>query len=662
MRNLDLTAEELFNKVRSRFSDVTIGDEKGNVTSEPKLARFVDFDYNEAGVNLGRISISLDEKKLSIIHSSDIVATESDDTRKTWYGFLKDMRNFAKQNLLQFDIRDITKSNLEKRDYQFLAKKSGDNNMTESKLFGTSLKSYQAIDEGTRLIISHSKPVNTELAAGRTMHIENIHIENSSGERFRYPFKHLNGARAMARHVANGGTPYDDFGSHIVGMSEELSKLRSFKTYCNRSGVVAEGLKGIKEKVIERIDTIKDQVSKLQRQVNYESIVKEFQKSELNEVPEDIVSEWVDELTIKTFKEDLKDVFPYVYRLLEPTSISYEDIEEGERHGNDKMYDKCWDGYEKVPGKKRGEKGSCKKIESIDDFESSLEGIIEDGNSLFSSDEDEAAQAKQKVQELVAQHFPAGVDGMNAVESLQGIIDDPMLTGMFKDLGKKDSDTDVRTLVNKYIKAKNPELLNDLDFGDMKTEGEITDKDASMKQKKKANPQEVSEFILSHFDRENGTFPKGETGVLTSVEKDFGEEYVEPAKTFIEKIQAKYENYRSTSEIDRIKELSGIEEAGMDLKQAEKEMMAVANQAKSGTVDEKTFLKVGQMVLDLDLGTKAHNAVNAMYHAVRRADKDGKLKGMLDAIGKTLAGTQKSKDQSAAAASGDAFDPRGMKS
>jgi len=37
------------------------------------------------------------------------------------------------------------------------------------------------------------------------------------------------------------------------------------------------------------------------------------------------------------------------------------DVEEGERHGNDSMYDKCWDGYEKVPGKKRGEKGSCRK-------------------------------------------------------------------------------------------------------------------------------------------------------------------------------------------------------------------------------------------------------------------------------------------------------------
>jgi len=30
-----------------------------------------------------------------------------------------------------------------------------------------------------------------------------------------------------------------------------------------------------------------------------------------------------------------------------------------EAHGNSKIYDKCWDGYKKVPGKKRGEKGSC---------------------------------------------------------------------------------------------------------------------------------------------------------------------------------------------------------------------------------------------------------------------------------------------------------------
>jgi hypothetical protein len=36
---------------------------------------------------------------------------------------------------------------------------------------------------------------------------------------------------------------------------------------------------------------------------------------------------------------------------------------EGEQHGNSKIYNKCWKGYSKVPGKSAGEKGSCKKNE-----------------------------------------------------------------------------------------------------------------------------------------------------------------------------------------------------------------------------------------------------------------------------------------------------------
>lgn len=37
-----------------------------------------------------------------------------------------------------------------------------------------------------------------------------------------------------------------------------------------------------------------------------------------------------------------------------------------EAHPNSKVYDKCWKGYKKVPGKKRGEKGSCVKEENLD--------------------------------------------------------------------------------------------------------------------------------------------------------------------------------------------------------------------------------------------------------------------------------------------------------
>ena len=48
----------------------------------------------------------------------------------------------------------------------------------------------------------------------------------------------------------------------------------------------------------------------------------------------------------------------------------------------------------------------------------------------------------------------------------------------------------------------------------------------------------IGEFILSYFDRENGSFPKGETAVLTMVEKEYGEQYVEPAAKFIKKVES----------------------------------------------------------------------------------------------------------------------------
>jgi len=76
----------------------------------------------------------------------------------------------------------------------------------------------------------------------------------------------------------------------------------------------------------------------------------------------------------------------------------------------------------------------------------------------------------------------------------------------------------------------------------------------------------LGEFILSYYDRETGLFPKGETAVLTMVEKDYGEEFIEPAKAFIEQVQALFDEYQmhtqpqqlDTEEFDRMKELAGL--------------------------------------------------------------------------------------------------------
>ena len=104
----------------------------------------------------------------------------------------------------------------------------------------------------------------------------------------------------MARHVAEGGNMYDDFGKHIVGLSEEMNKLRKFKTYMSRSSVMAEGLKDHMDVVNERIETVKNTVAKLQNKSYYKEATENFQSVVLEEVPEDIATDWTAQLTNQT--------------------------------------------------------------------------------------------------------------------------------------------------------------------------------------------------------------------------------------------------------------------------------------------------------------------------------------------------------------------------
>ena len=45
MREIEKIAEALFDKIRSRFENLQMGDEAGSVTLDPKDARFFDFDF-----------------------------------------------------------------------------------------------------------------------------------------------------------------------------------------------------------------------------------------------------------------------------------------------------------------------------------------------------------------------------------------------------------------------------------------------------------------------------------------------------------------------------------------------------------------------------------------------------------------------------------------
>ena len=120
----------------------------------------------------------------------------------------------------------------------------------------------------------------------------------------------------MARHVAEGGKPHDEFGGHIVGLSEEMSKLRKFNNYMGRSAVMAESLSGYVDAVKERISTVKKTIESLQKPKFYAETFAAYSKPIMEDVPTDVAENWIDQLTIKQFNEELADVFPYIYNLV----------------------------------------------------------------------------------------------------------------------------------------------------------------------------------------------------------------------------------------------------------------------------------------------------------------------------------------------------------
>ena len=618
-------ATDLFYKVRSRFSGLKLGAETGEITINPEQARFFDFDYTEGQTPIGHVSISLAEPNSMKVYFSNGITEGMDDGQKTnWYGFLKELRQFAKRRLLSFDTRDIAKDNLDKRDYQFLSQNAqpkpqtnmvqkpvgeslmSENIMSESSMYGSKTVSYQKLMD-TRLIIKHSQAVMDDTQTGaRTRNISALFVENQDGERFKYPFIHLAGARAMQRHVANGGLPYDELGESITKISEEIAQLKSFGNYVVRNDLMNSDTNSVVERSTEYLNHLREQIKALSKQSHYEAYKESFQAYDSAEIPQDVVEDFKQKFTVRSFKEDIATVFPVLYRLMkEGSTIGYDDIVAmtQEENNNEDLTVETEDNDPFVQ------------------FENWVMGLGED-SAVTSEDPEQQQAALQSLQELVGQAFPAGVDGTNAIESLKGLIEDPELYKRIKEQATQDPEADVRPLVSDWLEFNAPEALEQLDFGDMVNDPEaaqggdqtapeaepapvdpaavpaeepvpqeavdpdnsrdyerpaidrkksgqspLTMKDVEYKddkpkrdfekRKERLNTEELAEFITSFYDRDTGTFPKGPEGVCTMVGKKFGEQAEQVARRFVERMAPQQQDPQ-IAELSRIRELSGI--------------------------------------------------------------------------------------------------------
>ena len=125
---------------------------------------------------------------------------------------------------------------------------------------------------GTKIIVKHTKAVNEEVRGSRSRNIQKIFIENNE-ERFLFPSKNLNGARAMARHLYNGGQMHDTVGESIVAMCTELKTLKEFANYVKKQGLINEENNDYVELARQHISTIKETFKKLSGVKTYSKAV-----------------------------------------------------------------------------------------------------------------------------------------------------------------------------------------------------------------------------------------------------------------------------------------------------------------------------------------------------------------------------------------------------
>ena len=827
MSNTSSISNALFLKLKGLFSNIKMGNNDQGSLTDPSEALFFDFDFKVANKSIATISISLAEPGiLKIFFSKDTIQKQDDIIRAEWFDFIKSMRAFAKARLLQFDIHDIVKNNLDKRDYSFLSKKNKDQAMSESSLYGSTRSSYQKL-ENTKLIIRHSKKIDEAGINSRTRNIESVYVESANGERFRYPFIHLSGARAMQRHVANGGNPYDGFGQYIVSLSENIYNLRRFNQLVSRHAFLENTeITPIAEAARVKVKSVKKTLESIQKQRGYEIVKENFTTFEKTELSPEVLERLKSRFTIQQFNEELVDLFPYISDLLgedqvtelgpktlgnyvkgasqsrssnsyykgraqDPSSHISKDSEDmvtrkeknrgvgigravdrltkeaapfvkgapGKNQGKpsgdyddsdaaqepigstfgkfkdkprDESYDlmlaieaapvikmepfdkasiqKALDGthiqikelekaakenprdkqtqyalekasarlgllqarmgtaepkatnnvtrnaltiehlathvkddkislllsrisddYPKMAKDEQrevnglikkmmskvkivpmftnenttfeelenlllkredNEKQYDEKIDYVSEYARLLDNITGDKSNLLSGNPGIQKNALKSLNNLMSSHFPAGTNGINAIESLKGIIDDPELSHKIKEIGQEDSNQCVRPIVMQWIKDNAPQLENEIDTGDMASaigdpNAEPADQAAppaaapaapaaappadpaaapaapaaapppeqaeEMEPGMEDGSAEVDEYVKSLYDRNTGKFPRGETGVLVSVDKKFGPNAVGHAKKMIEQLKGSFDE-----NLMRMRKLAGV--------------------------------------------------------------------------------------------------------
>lgn len=170
---------------------------------------------------------------------------------------LRRLKSTANQYGYGFTIQDFGSGNLPKkfshiamRDIEETKPEVNESVDLNEGLTGSSKRSYYSLPKA-KMIIIHSERIREDVRGSRSRNIKSIFIEHN-GERRRLKTNSLYSAKAMTRHLNEGGQWSDRLGNHIQDNSSDMNNLKGLLSELEING---KGLQA--KKVMQFIKDIK---------------------------------------------------------------------------------------------------------------------------------------------------------------------------------------------------------------------------------------------------------------------------------------------------------------------------------------------------------------------------------------------------------------------
>ena len=375
---------DLYGLLKSHGYKPDLFNSSGKKVSIPEEAEAFQFEFIKDGQKYGKVTATIDGLHRLILYYGEDVNDSPKANSDTSEGLSftdlrKHLKRFAKTRGLGFELKneDNLEADMAKRDY------TKREEISEGYYPISKTKSYSDNVPSTKIIIQHSKVMQE--GEQRFRSIEKIFVENVNGERFLLPTNKPGIARVYARHISEGGTPYDDRGTHLTSLVEEYSKMAGF-VRATKGKQFNESAQRLINEGINHYSKLRETLHKMAGKKGYREYFDNYSPA----LMEDETAADLSEMFLQSSLDPrIETVMPILSKLskslVETENNEVKELEEwadsiiGDSLELDEQQldEKCWDTHKQVGMKKKGSRmvPNCVPKEAV--AEDSLNELFE---------------------------------------------------------------------------------------------------------------------------------------------------------------------------------------------------------------------------------------------------------------------------------------------